>query len=162
MSEHSHPSPPQAPQAHIFRFGLVRVHIARDLSHIRTELPGGGEVNAAPNFDHESKARAVALGYDGDTRLMSAEHEICHTLLARAIGSACSPTLRRVAGGPDVGQFARVAEESIVLALQAMANGKPPHPWSEVLRLFGVDPKGIVEQLLRIRRKLKPSQTPQA
>jgi hypothetical protein len=142
-------------QPHRFRFGGVVVHVARDLCHVRTEFPGGASLDAAPNHDEESVARAISLGYDGDTRLMSAEHEICHSILARALKHGSSPTLRYAAGGPEPGPLVREAEESIVLAIQALANGRPPHAWSEALRLFGASPQEIVRQLLRIRRTLK-------
>lgn len=148
-------------QPHFFRIGGVKVYVNRDLSFIRTEFPGGAQLDATPNFTEEDIARAISLGYRGDTRLMSAEHEITHSLLAHAIGRRYSATLYHAASGSyDPGHLVRAAEEAIVLALQALANGQGVGMWTEVLRLFDVSPTAIVSQLLRIRKTLLSDHSP--
>lgn len=79
-----------------------------------------GEVAACPEDNENYRARAAALGYGGDTALMSREHEIGHHLLAHWLGLPRSPTMDGLLGpGPIYAHWR--TEEAAVLAIQAFA-----------------------------------------
>jgi hypothetical protein len=132
--------------AHVLRIGNNKVTIEEDLSLIVTKFPevaylryGVRFLEARPNFDSESVARAKALGYP-DTKTMSVEHEICHTVVAVYSHGQYSRTLVNAAlpkNAPEaIPTYAREAEESLVLAIQAYTNLGRLDPWLGVLHLI--------------------------
>lgn len=87
---------------------------------VRTILPDGYTVPAAPEDTPEYRATAERLGYGTDTLAMSRDHEALHNWLCHALGLQYSPTMARVAhglGGSDL----TALEEDIVLAIQRFA-----------------------------------------
>lgn len=104
--------------AQVLTFGETLVQVWPDC--VRTILPGGAIVMAAPQDNDAYRATAGHLGYGEDTARMCAEHEAAHTAICAWLGLAESPTLRQVAHGrPDT--FISGVEEDVVLALQRFA-----------------------------------------
>jgi hypothetical protein len=105
-----------------------------------TRFPGLAPVDALPEDTGEYRARAVSLGYGGDTARMSREHELGHALLAHLLGLPCSPTMRGIAlRETGVGPFwpAWRDEEACVLALQRYARSAGVDLVARAVALFG-------------------------
>src|SRR5687767_2982374 len=83
----------------------------------RTVFLNGAELKAAPQDDPAYLARAVDLGYGGDTLAMCQDHELLHSLAAELLHGRPSATLWRVAHG-DRSRRGLGAEEDMVLRLQ--------------------------------------------
>lgn len=106
---------------------MTRIEIIEE-QYVRTILPDGAEVVAAPTADAESVARARALGYAGsDTEAvweMTRAHDPLHTLLAEALGYRESAVMRYAAEGlsPSSSMMREVMdrEERIVLLMQRL------------------------------------------
>lgn len=101
-------------------FGRTVVEIW-DRDCVRTTLPDGAEVVAAPEPTASYRAKAEGLGYGADSMRMCVEHEVTHSALAAWLGLPESPTLGRVARGQGDSVLTGL-EEDAVLALQRFAN----------------------------------------
>jgi hypothetical protein len=88
---------------------------------VRTILPDGSEVVAAPQDNDAYRATAERLGYGADTLRMSQEHELLHSWLAAHLGLPESPTLGRVARGEGDTALTGLDEDA-VMAIQRFAN----------------------------------------
>jgi hypothetical protein len=88
---------------------------------VRTILPDGSEVVAAPQDNDAYRATAERLGYGADVRRMCFEHEILHSWVAAHFGLPESPTLGRVARGQGDTSLTGL-EEDAVCALARLAN----------------------------------------
>lgn len=88
---------------------------------VRTILPDGREVVAAPQDNDAYRATAERLGYGADVRRMSVEHEVLHNWACALLGLPESPTLGRVARGEGDTVLTGL-EEEMVLAIARFAN----------------------------------------
>jgi hypothetical protein len=102
-----------------FAYGHTLVEVFAG-GFVRTTLPDGTVIHAAPGDTPEDKARARSLGYEGDVWAMTRDHDRFHALLAHAFGLEESPALRATARG-EQSELAG-AEECAVLAIQRWAN----------------------------------------
>lgn len=84
---------------------------------LRTILPDGATVPAAPQDNDAYRATAARLGYGDDTLRMCLEHEAAHSAVCAWLGLTESPTLGRVARGQG-STAVTDAEEDMVLAIQ--------------------------------------------
>lgn len=64
------------------QFQKCKVLVWSSQERLVTIFEDGAEVPACPNYDRESKARAVSLGYGSDLWGMTLDHELVHTILA--------------------------------------------------------------------------------
>ena len=108
-------------QVEVINLGQVQIRIFGGQHFLETVFPDGTRVPAIPQDTDEYRATAQRLGYGTDIWALCREHEIAHTLVARALGLEYSPTLWAVAHGRTVrtelpGEMA--AEEDLVLAYQ--------------------------------------------
>jgi hypothetical protein len=87
---------------------------------LRTILPDGSQVTAAPEDTAAYRERARLMGYGDDTFRMSLDHELAHSLVADLLGLDESPALLRVAHGEGPTAETNL-EEDAVLALQRFA-----------------------------------------
>lgn len=110
---------PRRPDA-VLTFGRTVVEIW-DRDCVRTTLPDGAEVVAAPEPTASYRAQAERLGYGTDSMRMCVDHEVLHSALAAWLGLSESPTLGRVARGQGDSDLTGM-EEDAVLALQRFAN----------------------------------------
>jgi len=95
----------------------------RENAYLETRFPDGTKVPASPQGSIEQTFTALDLGYGADLYRMCREHELCHTLLAEAIGQPYSRTLWAVAHPGDADNIPLAeqhAEEGMVLAFQRL------------------------------------------
>lgn len=104
-----------------------RVHIDEEGRRVRTTLPDGSVIDAVPQYDEESIARAKALGFDTVWQ-MTRSHDLLHCLIADSLGHAHSASLHLVAH-PEQGNAhlrRRAAEEEcLVFLIQRLMNEGP-------------------------------------
>lgn len=100
-----------------FDSGLV-YEIDDEAEVVRSVWPDGMDLVAVAVPGPETEARAAALGYSGRRAVweMTAEHDLAHHLVARALGLPWSVHLRCVAEGRRSRDGAR--EEPLALLLQ--------------------------------------------
>lgn len=84
---------------------------------VRTTLPDGQQVIAAPEDNDAYRKTARDCGYGADTFRLCVEHETCHALIAEITCLAESPTMRGVAAGRSATPLTD-AEEGAVIAIQ--------------------------------------------
>jgi hypothetical protein len=101
-------------------FGACQVDVREAQAMVFVTLPDGARITAAPNHDPESIARAHELGYGGDVRAMTLDHDPLHVIVCHALGLPESPALRDAVNG--VTTELGLAEEGVVLALQRFVN----------------------------------------
>jgi hypothetical protein len=112
---------------------LVQVWASGD---VLTILDGRWRIPAAPMDAPEYAAMAEDLGYGADLARMCAEHEAMHSYLSARLGGERSPTLLHVAGGADVPEANRLAEESLVLEAQRFVNRSPGSGFARAFRAW--------------------------
>ena len=109
-----------------FKNCVVRAHLS--VGYTETIFRDGSIVPAYPTGDDEQLKTSQELGYGADVAAMCREHEILHTWLCEQFGLPHSPTLWAVAHGQPADAapvWAQQQEETLVLAFQAMLNGRP-------------------------------------
>jgi hypothetical protein len=88
-----------------------------------TRFPDGNEVIAwtetGSKFE-EQLANARALGYGEDVDEMNRDHDLCHNLLAQALGDEYCPVLYGVATGNYVDKKLYREREAIVFLMQKL------------------------------------------
>jgi hypothetical protein len=109
-----------------FKNCVVRAHLSA--GYTETIFRDGSIVPAYPTGTAEQLQTSEDLGYGPDVAAMCREHEILHTWLCEQFGLPHSPTLWAVAHGQPADAapvWAQQQEETLVLAFQAMLNGRP-------------------------------------
>lgn len=104
-----------------YRVGKAEVDVFE--KGTRTRFPDGQEVMAwtetGEKFD-EQLANARALGYGDDVDAMNRDHDLCHNLLAQALGDDYCPVLYGVATKKYVDAPLYKQRESIVFLMQKL------------------------------------------
>lgn len=123
---------------------------------VRTRLPAGLQVVAAPQDTAEYHARALSLGYE-DAASLNRWHDFIHLLVAQLLGNgsrfACSPTLEAVALGREheLPAWLSRGEESLALAFARYVNTGEPNEWLAPLVIGGHDLGNLRARALELR-----------
>ena len=88
---------------------------------VRTTLPDGAVIMAAPQDSDDYRRRAWDHGYQHDTFALCAEHEVGHSLLAYLLGLPESPALRAAVTAQEATHLTNW-DEAATLALAAYCN----------------------------------------
>lgn len=104
-----------------YRIGQAEVEVIE--KGTITRFPDGNEVVAWTETGEkyeEQLANARALGYGDDVDAMNRDHDLCHNLLAQALGDDYCPVLYGVATQNYVGKELYKERESIVFLMQKL------------------------------------------
>lgn len=89
-----------------------------------TTFEDGSELVAttSPEKYDEQIHFARSLGYEDDVERMNEDHDLCHTLLAQALGETQCPVIHGVAAGDYVDPVTVQQREAIVFLMQKLSN----------------------------------------